>query len=50
MNIVIMFSILLIKKIRMEMEDGGIPSTTLREISVLKVLKHKNIVELVHFN
>jgi hypothetical protein len=29
----------------MEMEDGGIPSTTLREISVLKLLKHENIVE-----
>ena len=31
----------------METEDGGIPSTTLREISVLKVLKHQNIVEYV---
>ena len=31
----------------MEMEDGGIPSTTLREISVLKVLEHPNIVKYV---
>ena len=31
----------------MEMEDGGIPSTTLREISVLGQLRHPNIVEYV---
>lgn len=30
----------------MEVEDEGIPSTTLREISVLRQLKHPNIVEL----
>eukprot|EP01035_Chromulina_nebulosa_P020677 gene20677-26808_t len=35
-----------LKKIRLEVEDEGIPSTTLREISVLRQLKHPNIVEL----
>ena len=30
----------------MEVEDEGIPSTTLREISVLRQLKHPNIVNL----
>lgn len=32
------------KKIRLEVEEEGIPSTTLREISILKSLRHKNIV------
>jgi cyclin-dependent kinase 1 len=30
----------------LEVEDEGIPSTTLREISVLRQLKHPNIVLL----
>ncbi|CAE7864520.1 Cdk2 [Symbiodinium sp. KB8] len=34
------------KKIRLEMEDEGVPSTALREISLLKELTHPNIVEL----
>ena len=34
------------KKIRLETEDEGIPSTTLREISTLRQLRHPNIVEL----
>lgn len=34
-----------IKKIRLEREDEGIPSTTLREISILKSLNHPNIVK-----
>ena len=33
------------KQIRLENEDEGIPSTTLREISVLRQLRHPNIVE-----
>lgn len=33
-----------IKKIRMENEDEGIPSTAIREISLLKELKHPNVV------
>jgi len=35
-----------LKKIRLEKEDDGVPSTAIREISLLKGLKHPNIVEL----
>ncbi len=35
-----------LKKIRLEVEDEGVPSTALREISLLKELQHPNIVEL----
>lgn len=38
--------IVALKKIRLELEDEGIPSTTLREISVLRQLNHENIVTL----
>jgi len=38
--------IVALKRIRLEVEDEGIPSTTLREISVLRQLRHPNIVEL----
>merc|ERR1712023_578031 len=34
------------KKIRLEAEDEGIPSTAIREISILKELQHPNIVRL----
>ena len=34
-----------IKKIRLEKEDDGVPSTAIREISLLKNLKHPNVVE-----
>jgi serine/threonine protein kinase len=33
------------KKIRLEKEDDGVPSTAIREISLLKQLKHPSIVE-----
>ena len=33
------------KEIKLENEDEGIPSTAMREISILKELKHPNIVE-----
>lgn len=33
-----------LKKIRLESEDEGIPSTAIREISLLKELQHPNIV------
>jgi serine/threonine protein kinase len=35
-----------LKKIRLETEDEGVPSTAIREISLLKHLKHQNIVTL----
>jgi len=35
-----------LKKIRLEKEDDGVPSTAIREISLLKGIKHPNIVEL----
>ncbi|KAJ8939728.1 hypothetical protein NQ314_011014 [Rhamnusium bicolor] len=34
------------KKIRLESEDEGVPSTAIREISLLKELRHPNIVSL----
>ena len=34
------------KKIRLEVEDDGIPHTALREICILKQLDHVNIVKL----
>ena len=37
--------IVAMKKIRLEKEDDGVPSTAIREISLLKGLKHPNIVE-----
>jgi len=38
--------IIALKKIRLEAEDEGIPSTAIREISLLKELQHPNIVKL----
>ena len=35
-----------LKKIRLEHTDEGIPSTAIREISLLQELRHQNIVEL----
>lgn len=37
--------IVAMKKVKLENEDEGIPSTTLREISTLRQLRHQNIVE-----
>jgi len=36
-----------LKKIRLESEDQGVPSTAIREISLLKELNHPNIVNLI---
>ena len=36
--------IVALKKIRLEREDEGVPSTAIREISLLKELQHPNIV------
>ncbi|KMZ71943.1 hypothetical protein ZOSMA_171G00200 [Zostera marina] len=35
-----------LKKIRLEQEDEGVPSTAIREISLLKEMQHHNIVRL----
>eukprot|EP00999_Lentomonas_sp_LEN2_P002911 NODE_773_length_1204_cov_85.092851_g733_i0.p1 GENE.NODE_773_length_1204_cov_85.092851_g733_i0~~NODE_773_length_1204_cov_85.092851_g733_i0.p1 ORF type:complete len:315 (-),score=71.65 NODE_773_length_1204_cov_85.092851_g733_i0:179-1123(-) len=37
-----------LKKIRLEAEDEGVPSTAVREISILLELEHPNIVRLLH--
>lgn len=34
-----------LKKIRLEQEDEGVPSTAIREISLLKEMQHVNIVK-----
>ncbi|KAG2482593.1 hypothetical protein HYH03_018477 [Edaphochlamys debaryana] len=38
--------IVALKKIRLEQEDEGVPSTAIREISFLKELRHENVVRL----
>ncbi|KAK8791140.1 hypothetical protein WA158_005771 [Blastocystis sp. Blastoise] len=39
--------IVALKKIRLESEDEGIPSTALREVSILLSLHHPNVVKLI---
>ncbi len=39
--------IVALKKIRLEQEDEGVPSTAIREISFLKELRHENVVRCV---
>ena len=36
-----------LKKIRLESQEEGIPSTAIREIALLKELSHINIVKLI---
>jgi serine/threonine protein kinase len=36
-----------IKKIKMDKEKEGVPITSIREINILKTLKHPNIVNLI---
>lgn len=42
-----MDKIVALKKIRLENEDEGMPSTAMREIAILKELDHVNIVKLL---
>ena len=37
--------IVAMKKIKLENEEEGFPSTTLREIAILQKMKHPNLVE-----
>lgn len=37
-------SLVALKKIRLENEDEGVPSTAIREITLLKELVHPNVV------
>lgn len=39
--------IVALKKIRLEAEDEGVPSTAIREISLLKELKDEHVVRCV---
>ena len=41
--------IVALKRIRLENEDDGVPSTAIREIALLKEAKHPNIVEYHSF-
>lgn len=37
--------IVALKKIRLEQEDEGVPSTAIREISLLKEMKDDNVIK-----
>ena len=39
--------VIALKKIRLEQEDEGIPTTAIREIALLKCLRHPNVVDLM---
>jgi hypothetical protein len=38
-------NVVALKKIRLEQEEEGVPSTAIREISLLKELTHPNVVK-----
>jgi len=37
--------IVALKKIRLEQEEEGVPSTAIREVALLKELNHQNVVK-----
>jgi serine/threonine protein kinase len=37
-----------IKKIKLEKEEEGMPSTAMREIAILKELNHPNVIKYIH--
>ena len=39
--------IIALKKIKLETQSEGVPSTTIREISVLREIDHPNVVKLI---
>jgi|TARA_B110001450_G_C17633689_1_gene486296 serine/threonine protein kinase len=39
--------VIALKKVKIEHSDDGIPSTTLREISLLKELDHPGVIKLL---
>lgn len=39
-----------IKKIKMSKKSEGMPASSLREIAILKNIKHHNIVKYYHFD
>jgi len=39
--------IVALKRIRLDMDEEGVPRTTIREVSVLRELRHPNIVRLI---
>ena len=39
-------TVVALKRIQIEKEDDGVPCTAIREIALLKTLKHPNVVEL----
>ena len=41
----LLIQVVAMKKIKLEKEDDGVPSTAIREISLLKGIKHPNVVE-----
>ena len=42
-------NIIALKKIRLEQEEEGIPSTAIREISLLKELQQRNVVRYASY-